>query len=145
KPFFGEDPTTTLRNLPAEIVDKIQVYDEKSEEAKFTGFDDGQTTKTINILTKDSVKKGRFGKAYAAYGYDDKYNIGGSVNLFKDDRRLTLIGQSNNINIQNFDAEDLVGVSGGRGGGRNNFKVGQQDGIATTHAAGINYSNIFFE
>jgi len=145
KPFFGEDPTTTLRNLPAEIVDKIQVYDEKSEEAKFTGFDDGQTTKTINILTKDSVKKGRFGKAYAAYGYDDKYNIGGSINLFKDDRRLTLIGQSNNINIQNFDAEDLVGVSGGRGGGRNNFNVGQQDGIATTHAAGINYSNVFFE
>ena len=150
KPFFGDDPTTTLRNLPAEIVDKVQVYDEKSEESKFTGFDDGQTTKTINIVTKDAVKKGRFGKAYAAYGYDNKYNVGGSVNLFKNDRRLTLIGQSNNVNIQNFDAQDLVGVSNaGRrrwgNNGNSDFMVGQQDGIATTNAAGINYSNEFFD
>lgn len=165
KPFFGDDPTSTLRNLPAEVVDKIQVYDEKSDQSQFTGFDDGQTVKTINIVTKGKAKEGKFGKAYAGYGYDDKYNVGGNINLFKDDRRLSIIGQSNNVNIQNFNSQDLVGISGGGGGGRrgggggagggmrggsggggntSNFMVGQQNGISNTNAVGINYSNLFF-
>jgi len=149
KPFFGDDATSSLKNIPAEIIDKIQLYDEKSEQSQFTGFDDGNTTKTVNILTKAGRKEGVFGKAYAGYGYDDKYNAGGNVNYFKGDRRISLIGQTNNVNIQNFDAQDLVGVSGvsgrsrggGRGGSNNNFMVNNANGISKTNAIGLNYSD----
>ena len=116
KPFFGDDATSSLKNLPAEVIDKIQVYDEKSDQSQFTGFDDGNTAKVINIVTKPGKRQGVFGKVYGAYGYDDKYNAGGNVNYFQGDRRISLIGQTNNINIQNFAAQDLLGISGGSGG-----------------------------
>lgn len=165
KPFFGDDATSSLRNLPAEVIDKIQVYDEKSDQSQFTGFDDGNTSKTINIITKPGKKQGVFGRLYAGGGtdgtkdnndkLDSKYNFGGSLNFFQGNRRISLIGQSNNINNQNFSAQDLVGVtgtSGGRGGGpqggnrggggaSNNFMTGQQSGINKTNAVGFNYSD----
>lgn len=149
KPFFGDDATSSLKNVPAEIIDKIQLYDEKSEQAQFTGFDDGNTSKTVNIITKPGKKEGVFGKVYGGYGNDDKYNAGGSVNYFKGDRRISVIGQTNNVNIQNFDPQDLVGVSGvsghsrgGPGGGSsNNFLVNTASGISKTNAFGINYSD----
>lgn len=157
--FFGNDPTAALRNLPAEVIDKIQVFDQQSDQSQFTGFDDGNTTKTINIVTKSNARIGQFGKIYAGYGPDDEddvYKAGGSVNIFNKDMRLSIIGQSNNINIQNFSNEDLLGIlgsgggrgrRGGFGGGRrgggnaSNFIVGTQNGISTTHAVGLNYSD----
>ncbi len=165
KPFFGNDPRAALQNLPAEVIDKIQVFDQQSEQSRFTGFDDGETTKTINIITKTDKRNGQFGKVYAGYGYDQKYQAGGNVNYFEGDRRISLIGQSNNINQQNFSTADLVGALGtsgqsgrsfgGRGGGFrgrgrrggssganiNDFLIGQEDGISQTHALGLNYSD----
>ncbi len=164
KPFFGDDPTSSLRNLPAEVIDKIQVYDERSEQSQFTGFDDGNTSKTINIVTKADRRRGVFGRLYAGGGtdgtqnkegnYDFKYNTGGSLNYFEGNRRVSLIGQSNNINNQNFSPQDLLGISGGsggrnfggggrRGGGGNNgpFATSTQDGISKTNAVGLNYSD----
>ncbi len=171
KPFFGDDPSAVLKNLPAEVVDKIQVFDRKSDQSQLTGFDDGNTSKSINIITKAQFRNGTFGKIYSGYGYQNKYKAGESVNFFKDKRRITILTNANNINEQNFSAEDLVGVmstssggnqrpgsqsgsssSGGsnRGGGRqsggqgndaNNFLVDQKNGISTTNAFGINYSN----
>ncbi len=172
KPFFGDDPSAVLKNLPAEVIDKIQVFDRKSDQSQMTGFDDGNTSKTINIITKTQFRNGIFGKTYAGYGYEDKWRGGFSVNFFKDKRRITILANTNNINEQNFTAEDLVGVmssssgnsgrpsgrsgnspreGGSRGGGRsgsggssndaNNFLVDQKNGITTTHAFGVNYSN----
>ncbi len=158
KPFFGDDPTAALRNLPAEIIDKIQVYDEKSEQSQFSGFDDGNTTKTINIITRADRRQGVFGRVYAGYGYENVYNIGGNINYFEGSRRISLIGLSNNINIQNFESQDLVGVAssnsrrggggpggggGGRmgGGGASDFMVSQRNGISRTNAIGFNYSD----
>jgi hypothetical protein len=120
--FFGQDPSAALTNLPAEIIEKIQVYDEASDQAQFTGFNDGETTKTLNIITKASMRNGTFGKVYAGAGSDNIYNTGGSINLFREKSRLSVIGQMNNINIQNFSTSDLLGVTsgggrGGRGGG----------------------------
>ena len=65
KPFFGNDPTAALRNIPAEVIDKIQIFDQQSDQAAFTGFDDGETSKTINIITKSNMRNGQFGKVFA--------------------------------------------------------------------------------
>lgn len=162
--FFGEDATAALRNLPAEVVDKIQVFDRLSDQAQFTGFDDGNTTKAINVVTRANMRNGQFGRVYAGYGTDDRYSAGGNVTLFNGTRRISLVGLSNNINQQNFATEDLLGVTsspgrrgggGGRmggpggggggnfrgGGGQGNFLVGQQGGISKTNSFGINYSD----
>ncbi len=159
--FFGNDPQAALKNLPAEVIQKIQVFDQQSDQSQFTGFNDGNTTKTINIITKSNMKNGQFGKIYAGYGPDEpdnRYRVGGSVNFFNKDMRLSIIAQSNNINQQNFATEDLLGVVGGssrrrsrggggrgrsfgRGGGVSDFLVNTQEGIAQTHAVGLNYSD----
>ncbi|MDP4195953.1 MAG: outer membrane beta-barrel protein [Bacteroidota bacterium] len=119
KPFFGDDPSAVLKNVPAEIVEKIQVFDQQSEQAQFTGFDDGNQTKTINIVTRLRIKEGTFGKFTGGYGNDERYKTGASINFFNDDQRISLLGQINNVNEQNFTPEDLAGVmsSPGRSGG----------------------------
>ena len=147
--FFGDDATATLRNLPSEVIDKIQVFDKLSDQAQLTGFDDGNTTKSINIVTKKDMRTGNFGRIFAGYGTDDRYSAGGNVSFFNNARRISLIGLTNNVNQQNFASTDLLGVSGGgggrgggrRGGGGGDFMVGQQSGIAKTNAFGINYSD----
>lgn len=167
KPFFGDDPNAVLKNIPAEIIDKVQVFDKKSDQSAFTGFDDGNTSKTINIVTKLEFRNGIFGKVYGGGGYQDVYRAGGVFNRFKEKQRLSVLVMSNNVNEQNFSSEDLLGVTsgsgnnnrgnfGGRGGGGNrprgqggggqsgsadNFLVNIQNGITTTHAAGLNYSD----
>jgi hypothetical protein len=157
KEFFGDDATAAVKNLPADIIDKVQVFDRMSDQSSFTGFDDGNTTKTINITTKRGRNMGVFGKLYAGYGYlnDSRYSAGGNINWFSGDRRISVIGMSNDINQQNFASQDLLGVSGGgggRGGGRggggggaalSNFQVGQQGGISTTHSVGLNYIDVW--
>ena len=154
KPFFGNDPKAAVQNIPAEMVDKIQVYDQKSQQAQFTGFDDGETSKTINIITKSDRKAGQFGRLYGGLGDESKYKVGGNASLFNGDQRISIVGQSNNINIQNFSSEDLLGISGSskgrRGGGswrggNSNFSVPQSSGISQTHALGFNYNDQFGE
>ncbi len=148
--FFGEDASIALKNLPAEVIDKVQVFDKLSDQAQFTGFDDGSSEKTLNIVTKKGMNQGVFGSVGFGYGTDDRYVGSLSLNWFNGARRLSLLGQSNNINQQNFSAQDLVGLSsgsggvrGGRGGGSsaNNFLVGMQPGINTTNAIGLNYGD----
>lgn len=154
KPFFGDDANAVLKNLPAEVIDKVQVFDKKSDQSQFTGFDDGNASKTINIVTKQQFKNGVFGKVYGGYGYEDKYKGGVTANIFKGDRRITVLAQSNNINEQNFSSEDLVGISSSSGGGRRgggrpgggsnpseNFQSNTQNGINTTSLFGLNYAD----
>lgn len=147
KQFFGDDPSVTLKNLPAEVVDKIQVFDKLSDQAAWTGFDDGSGQKTMNIVTRNNKNSGQFGKFSAGYGSDDRYMLGANMNFFKESRRLTLLAMSNNVNQQNFSAEDVVGSSqgrqgmgGGRGGGMPSM-MGPQSGIFSTNALGFNYTD----
>ena len=102
KDFLGDDATAALRNLPSEVVDKIQVFDRLSDQAAFTGFDDGNSVKAINIVTKSGIKNGQFGRVFAGYGTDGRYNAGGNVSIFKGNRRISVVGNFNNINTQNF-------------------------------------------
>ena len=116
RPFFGSDPAAAMRNLPAEVVDRIQVYDRSSDQAEFSGFDDGQQQKTMNFILRD--QKARFGKVYGGFGDDDRYQGGGNATWLKGANRVTIIGLSNNINQRNFSPQDLFGaLSGGGGGG----------------------------
>ena len=124
KPFFGDDAALTLKSLPAEIVDKIEVFDKLSDQAQFTGFDDGSGQKTINIVTKSNRKVGQFGKVFAGYGLDDRYQAGGNVSFFNKNQRISIIGLTNNINQQNFSSQDLLGVSGNSGGGNRGGDMG---------------------
>ncbi len=155
--FFGDDANTILKNLPAEVVDKIEIFDKKSDQTEASGFDDGNTIKTINIVTKVEFRNGTFGKAYAGYGFDNKWKAGMNLNFFKEKRRFAILLNSNNVNEQNFSSEDLLGVMsstkssggskrGGKGGGgqpndAGNFLVNQKNGITTTQALGVNYVN----
>ena len=117
--FFGDDPMVALRNLPAEVIDKIQVYDKLSDQAELTGFNDGQTTRTINIVTRTDRRQGRFGRVVGAAGSDSRYQVSGSVNRVQQQRRIVVLGQSNNVNEQNFTTQDFLGaMSGGGSGGR---------------------------
>ena len=157
--FFGDDATAALRNLPSSVIEKIQVFDKLSDQAQFTGFDDGNSTKSINIVTKANMRNGQFGRVYAGAGTEGTYNAGGNISLFKNNMRLTFVGLANNVNQQNFASEDLLGVSssssggrggrGGRGGGAggfggsDNFSVGAQSGISKTNSFGINYSDLW--
>lgn len=174
KPYFGDDPNAVLKNLPAEVIDKVQLFDKKSDQSTFTGIDDGNSSKTMNIITKMQFRNGIFGKLYGGGGYQDKYKGGAVVNRFKDKQRLTVMAMTNNVNEQNFSTEDLLGVmssgssnqrggsggssggdrgnrgssggSGGYSGGGNqsssqNFLVNTKNGISSTNAFGINYSD----
>nr|WP_317194841.1 TonB-dependent receptor [Algoriphagus pacificus] len=152
--FFGSDPSIALRNLPADAIDRVEVLDQRSDQSRLTGFDDGTYTKTINIILREDRKNGQFGRVYGGYGTDDRYTGGGSVNLFSGDRRISILGLANNVNQQNFSSQDLAGVNanssgggggfrgrGGFGGGNNNFSAGSNDGINTTNSIGLNYSD----
>ncbi|PZX57993.1 TonB-dependent receptor [Algoriphagus chordae] len=150
--FFGSDPNIALKNLPAESIDRVEILDQKSDQSRLTGFDDGTYTKTINIILREDRKNGQFGRVYGGYGTDERYNAGGSVNFFKGDRRVSVLGLFNNINQQNFSSDDLAGVNanasggggrgrGGFGGGNSNFYGGNDTGIITSNALGLNYSD----
>ncbi len=160
KDFFGDDASAALKNLPSEIVDKIQVFDRLSDQSRLTGFDDGNSVKAINVVTKAGIKNGRFGRVYAGYGTDGRYSAGGNSSFFKENRRLSLVGNFNNINLQNFASQDLLGLTasgnnnnrgggggggrpGGMGGGGGDFNVPQSNGISKTNAFGLNFSNVY--
>ena len=152
KEFFGEDVTTAIKSLPAQAVDRIEVYNKLSDAAEFSGMDDGEGYKAINIVTHENMRQGQFGKVYAGLGYDAdtktedklKYIAGGNVNIFNRDSRVSIIGLFNNVNQQNFSFEDILGVSGntgGRRGGVGQYMVRPQDGVASVNALGVNYSD----
>jgi hypothetical protein len=142
--LFGEDATAALRNLPAEVIDKIQVFDRLSDQAQFSGFDDGNTSKEINIVTKANMRNGQFGRVFGGYGTDERYQVGGNATLFKENRRLSVVGNFNNINQQNFSQQDLLGVTsntrrgGGGGGGPRGGGGGPRGGSGNRSQGGGN-------
>jgi len=160
KEFFGTDPKIATKNLPADAVDKVQVYDRLSDAAQLTGFDDGNSEKTINLKLKQDKKKGLFGKATAGAGTNDRYEGRFNVNSFKGARQFSAIGMANNTNAEGFSFMDLMNFTGElnrmrqSGSGNMNFSVNADDpiaallggsnsnGIKTIWGGGLNYNNI---
>lgn len=156
KEFFGNDPKIATRNLPADAVDKVQVYDKMSDQAQLTGFDDGNSEKTINLKLKKDKKKGMFGKVTAGGGTNDRYEGKFNVNSFKGARQFSVIGMGNNTNSEGFSFMDMLNFNGSMnsmqqsGGGleisiKNDDGNNQNDnnnGIRTIWGGGFNYNNI---
>lgn len=126
KRFFGDDPKMATKNLPPDVIDKVQVFDDLSDQSKFTGFDDGNRVKTINFTTRKDKRKGYFGKSVASAGTKGNYDESLNVHRFNGSQQISLIGQANDVNKQNF-----TGGSGNNGA--------SSSGITTTWAGGLNY------
>ncbi len=156
KRFFGDDPKLATKNLPPDMIDKIQVFDALNDQSAFTGFDDGNRIKTINITTKKDKRKGYFGRVIAGGGSDSqegRYDNSVNLSYFNGDRQITFTGQANNVNKQNFGGQDLFGGGGGGGGARTivvatggrggGGATNNSGGIINTWAGGINYKDIW--
>ncbi|HEX8333068.1 MAG TPA: outer membrane beta-barrel protein [Segetibacter sp.] len=168
KRFFGDDPKMATRNLPTDMIDKIQVFDAQSDQSAFSGFDDGNRETTINIITKKDRRKGYFGKATVGGGTDERYTANVNLSRFNGNRQISFIGQANNTNNQNFSIQDILGTmtqaaggAAGRGGGGGGMQMirmggggslppgiasllgGSQTGITRTISSGLNYSDVW--
>ncbi|MDE6310759.1 MAG: outer membrane beta-barrel protein [Muribaculaceae bacterium] len=132
KEFFGDDPTVASRNLPVNMVEKLQVVDRKSDLARLTGVDDGEEETVINLTVKKNMKNGWFGNVEGGYGYGDqsRYNGNFNVNRFWNDNQVTFLGSANNINAPTF--------TDGAGGRFRRF--GGDNGLTTAQAAGVNFN-----
>lgn len=164
KEFFGRDPKLATRNLPADAVEKVQVFDRKSDQAQFTGIDDGQREKTINLELKEEKRNGMFGNATAGYGTDNRFMGKLSLNRFSKGQQLSIVGTGNNINEQGFSFDDYmtftgganafagggggvrtvtIGGGGGGGGGGMQLGGGQTNGLMNTYGGGVNFNKDF--
>lgn len=130
KEFFSDDPKVASKNLPVNMVDKLQVVDRKSDLARMTGVDDGEDETVINLTVKKGMKNGYFGTAEAGYGTDSRYMGSFNVNKFWNENQVTLLGNFNNINELGF--TDSNGSRFRRFGGTN--------GINTSQAVGVNFN-----
>ena len=150
KEFFGSDFKIATKNLPKEIIDKIQVVDTKTKAEAFTGEDGDKENKTINITIKEDKNKGMFGRATAGYGTDDRYSVSGILNYFNDKERLSILGGTNNVNTSGFNSDEVKDIGGGSNNWVRRNGVWQpsnqlfgnySDGITETTSAGVHYAN----
>lgn len=168
KEFFGSDPTIATRNLPADAVERVQVYDKQSDMAEFTGIDDGQEERTINLELREDARRGLFGRLSGGVGGGlqpdavieaqptgrTRYNQTFNVNRFTPTTQVALLGGANNVNEAGFAWGDFVSFRGGaqavgrggRGGGAGGgiqLSGGRNDGFTETLAFGLNASHDF--
>lgn len=128
KPFFGDDPKLAIRNLPADMIDKVQLIDRKSDQAQFTGAEDGKKEKAINITVKKNRKESFIGSLAAGYGTDNRFAANATINRFGEGEQISFLGSANNINNPGF----LQGSGQGIGVGGN--------GITRNWNGGVNYN-----
>jgi len=160
KNFFGNDPKLATRNLPADAIDKVQMFDKKSDQAVFSGIEDGQREKTINLELKEEKRKGMFGNLQGGVGTDDRYSAKLNLNRFRKGQQLSILGMGNNINEQGFSIEEYMTFTGGaqqmmRGGqmrfelnGNNSNGIplnfgGRNNGLMNNYAGGANFNQEF--
>ncbi|MGB3592064.1 MAG: outer membrane beta-barrel protein [Nonlabens sp.] len=153
KEFFGDDPKIALKNLPKEIIDKIQVTDSKTEEQKAAGEDGDENVSEINITIDKDKNKGWFSRFTAGIGTQDRYSMSGIANYFNNDLKISILGSSNNINSPGFSFDEIYDAMGGGGysittygsGGGFGFNGvnfgGTGGGITSSRSGGVNISN----
>lgn len=133
KSFFGDDPKMATRNLPANVIDRVQLTDDKDEINRNTDGDLTNVGQVINLTLRKGVKKGWFGKAYGGVGTDDRYEVGGIANIYRDTMQLSVLGFSNNVNRSGFSMKDVQDLGGFNRSGYNSMMIsrrGGQEGFA---------------
>lgn len=167
KRFFGDDPKMATRNLGADAVKKVQVFNDKSEQAKLTGVDDGKREKAMNLELKEEAKKGGFGKITAGVGTDNRMNLSGNYNKFDSKNQLSAVGFGNNLNQTGMSWDDFQDFRGSNafrwnddgdfGFSQGGFRIfyfdgdddnesfdiprgGRSEGLSDNAAGGVNYN-----
>ena len=130
KEFFSDDPKVASKNLPVDMVDKLQVVDRKSELARLTGVDDGDDETVINLTVKKGMQQGYFGTVLAGYGTDDRYTANFNLNRFWNGNQITLLGNANNVNELGFTDSN----------GNRFARFGGNRGINNSQAFGLNFN-----
>lgn len=144
--FFGDDILSAIRNIPADLVENIEVYNARSDQDEYSEVDTGEGQTVINIVTRVDGQRGTFGRFVGAYGIPDRYLAGGTVNRFDRERRISVLGLTNNVSRRNFLSGDLSGSTDRSDSPANrNFAMRPMDGISTVHALGINYNDAWGE
>ncbi|OYQ40683.1 outer membrane beta-barrel protein [Flavobacterium aurantiibacter] len=153
KPFFGKDGKIATQNLPAEIIEKVQVTDTKTKSEELSGEAASSENKTINLTIAEENNKGQFGKIMGGYGSDERYESSLLYNRFKGDRKVSVLASSNNINSIGFSMNEIFdNMGGGRSRsvyyndngsfGINNLRFGANDtGITQSSMVGVNYQD----
>jgi len=156
KEFFGNDPKVATKNVPANALDKVQVYDRKSEETMFTGIDDGSREKAINLELKEDKKDALFGDVMAGGGTNERWQGSAKAYRFTDKIQLAALGMGNNVNQYGFSFSDYMNFQGGigkmiHGGGSAKITIRSDgsfpinfgetiSGLNTSGAGGANFS-----
>ncbi|TWI81085.1 outer membrane receptor protein involved in Fe transport [Lacibacter cauensis] len=148
KDFFNGDPKTATQEIPADMIDKVQVVDDYGDQSNASGIRDGEPEKVINLQLKKDKNKGVFGRAMVGYGTDDRYIGAVALNRFNNSKQLSLIINSNNNNTSTFRANDGGGGGGGGGmqfggGGNQGGGGGNQNGITKLNSIGLNFRTDF--
>ena len=113
KEFFGNDPKVATRNLPADAINKVQLFDKKTDESKFTGIDDGERNQTLNLVLNENKKTGVFGDVTAGAGTGNHAETGARIYRFTKKIQFAGLGMFNNINKFGFSVGDFINFSGG--------------------------------
>ncbi len=156
KPFFDKDGKIAIQNLPSEIINKVQITDSKTKKEETTGAKASGNEASINLTIDEDKNKGLFGKFMLGGGTDDRYESSLLVNYFKDKRKISILGSSNNINSTGFSMNEIFDSMGG---GRNNsvytsddgsfgingMRFGGGKGITRTNLIGTNYADEWFK
>ncbi|WP_417236668.1 outer membrane beta-barrel protein [Bizionia paragorgiae] len=150
KPFFGDDPSITTKNLTKDIIEKIQIVDTKTKSEAFTGEKGDKDNKTINLTIKEENNKGVFGRVSAGAGTDKRYELAGMVNVFDNDQRISVLAGGNNTNSPGFsfgEISKMFGRSGSTSWNSNgSFSIGGRsfgggEGITKSQNVGANYAD----
>lgn len=142
KSFFGDDPKMATRNLPANVIDKIQVTEDKDEAARNSDGDLSNVGQVINLTLKKGVKKGWFGKMYAGAGTSDRYEAGAIANIYRDTMQLSLIGFSNNLNRSGFSMKEVQDLGGFNRSGFNSVMMTNRGGQTGFALNGISFGGL---
>jgi len=158
KPFFGKDGKIATQNLPAEIIEKVQVVDTKTKAEEISGDAAGSEEKTINLTIQEDKNKGFFGKIMGGYGSQDRFESSLLLNYFKGEQKISVLASSNNINSIGFSMDEIFdNMGGGRNTsiyvdddsgsfGINNMSFGGGNrGITRSNLIGVNYQDKFFK